>query len=157
MAIVRVAAAFPGSVHEAETCWYDVARWPAWVDGLSRVVGVEGQWPEPGSKVTWESGPAGRGTVSEQVTAYEPLAGVTLEVEDDSMSAREWIEFTPAGGAAGGEVQVEITLDYALKRRSVITPLVDLLFIRRLVATSLRKTLTQFGVELEPSRRAALE
>ena len=156
MALVRVAASFPGSVHEAETCWYDVARWPAWVDGLSRVVGVEGKWPEPGSTVTWESGPAGRGTMREQVTAHEPLTGLTLEVEDDSTSATEWIEFTPSGGAAGREVQVEITLDYALKRRSPLNALVDLLFIRRLVVTSLRATLTQFGVELDSSRRAAL-
>jgi Polyketide cyclase / dehydrase and lipid transport len=152
MASVRAADTFHGTVHEAELCWYDVSRWPAWVDGLSRVVALAGEWPQPGSIVTWESGPAGRGTVRERVTAHEPLAGVTLEVEDDSISATEWIEFTPADG----EVQVRVTLEYAIKRRSIVTPLVDALFIRRLIAASLRRTLTQFGAELESSRSAAV-
>ena len=67
--------AYPGSVHEAETCWYDTDRWPEWMDGLARVVAVEGDWPGVGSSVTWESGPAGRGRVRERVIAYEPLAG----------------------------------------------------------------------------------
>src|SRR5438270_9262902 len=57
----------PGRVYEAERCWYEVPRWPEWVDQLARVVEVRGEWPRAGSEVVWESHPAGRGTVREHV------------------------------------------------------------------------------------------
>ena len=87
---------FPGTVAEAERCWYDTARWDRWVDGLERVASVEGTWPDVGAIVTWESGPAGRGQVTERVVAYEPLSGQTLEVEDASIRGRQSVAFTPA-------------------------------------------------------------
>ena len=64
MALVRHSTTLPGSVHEAETCWYEVERWPEWVDELARVIEVNGPWPEAGAEVVWESGPAGRGRVT---------------------------------------------------------------------------------------------
>ena len=149
MGSVSVALSFPGTVHLAETCWYDTDRWPAWVDGLARVVEVQGKWPEPGSSVRWESGPAGRGRVLERVIGYEPLGGQTLEVEDDSIRGRQSVAFTPADG----NVQVELSLQYQIKRRNPVTPLVDLLFIRRAMAISLRKTLERFGAELAGTRQ----
>jgi hypothetical protein len=87
MATVITALSFPGTVHEAERCWYDASRWPAWVDGLERVVDVAGGWPAVGGLLTWNSGPAGRGRVIERVEQYEPLAGQTADVDDDSISA----------------------------------------------------------------------
>ena len=152
MATVRVTHLFDGSVHEAETCWYDVARWPDWVDGLTRVVAVEGDWPRPGAKVTWESGPAGRGRVTERVTAYEPLAGQTVAVEDDSISGTQRVVFDPAEDG----VQIELTLSYAIKRRSPLTPLVDLIFVRRPMTISLTKTLGRFGLALADSRQPSV-
>jgi hypothetical protein len=152
MGKVRVGQVFPASVHEAEACWYDVARWPAWVDGLRRVVSVARDWPRAGSDVVWESVPAGRGRVRERVVAHTPLQGQTLEVEDDSLRGRQTVAFDPAEGA----VEVTLTLDYAIKRRWLLTPLIDLLFVRRPMAGSLAKTLRGFGVELAESRQAGV-
>jgi hypothetical protein len=145
---VRASQAFPGSVHEAETCWYDTARWPDWVDELARIVDVQGDWPQPGAIVTWQSGPAGRGRVKERVTAFEPLEGCSVAVEDDSITGEQRVAFNPAEEG----VEVELALEYAIKRRSPLTPLIDWLFVRRLMATSLQKTLRGFGLALEESR-----
>src|SRR5438874_5602925 len=127
MARVGVALNFPGTVHDAETCWYDHVRWPAWVDGLERVLDVTGDWPVRGGRIVWESGPAGRGRVIESVTAHTPLAGQTVEVEDDSIAGRQSVAFTPVEDS----VEVALSLDYRIRRRSIFTPLVDALFIRR--------------------------
>jgi uncharacterized membrane protein len=138
----------PGTVHEAECCWYEVTRWPAWVDGLARVLQRSDRWPQAGSSVIWESGPAGRGRVRERVVAHEPLEGQTVEVEDDSILGRQTVTFTPA--SAG--VEVTLTLEYEVKQRSLFTRVVDLLFIRGAMERSLRATLTRFAAELEATR-----
>ena len=143
---------FPGSVHEAEDCWYDTSGWPGWVDSLARIVSVEGDWPETGATVVWESTPAGRGRVREQVIAYEALAGQTNEVEDDSIRGQQQVTFTPA--ASG--VEVELSLTYSIKRRSPITPVIDWLFVRPPMTVSLTKTLERFAVALEASRASGL-
>jgi Polyketide cyclase / dehydrase and lipid transport len=148
MARVGVALSFQGTVHEAETCWYDHGRWASWIDGFERVVEVDEHWPERGGRVVWQSGPAGRGRVTETVTAYAPLSGQSVDVEDDSIRARQSVTFAPSGD----DVQVQLSLDYEIKRRSFVTPLVDLLFIRRAMERSLRTTLTRFGVELADAR-----
>ena len=148
MATVSVTQFVDGTVHDAESCWYDTARWADWVDELARVVTVERDWPRPGATVTWESGPAGRGRVRERVIAYEPLAGQTVEVEDDSITGTQRVVFEPTGDG----VEVQLSLSYSIKRRSPVTPLVDLLFVRRPMTTSLTRTLSRFGVALAESR-----
>jgi Polyketide cyclase / dehydrase and lipid transport len=153
MASVGVTAGFTGTVHEAETCWYDNERWPAWVDGLERVVEVDPPWPERGGRIVWMSGPAGRGRVSEKVTAYTPLAGQTVDVDDDSILGRQSVSFIPRDEG----VEVRLRLEYQIKRRSIFTPLVDWLFIRRAMESSLRTTLTHFGVELADVRARSRE
>jgi uncharacterized membrane protein len=152
MARVSVALTFPGSVHEAETCWYDTARWPAWVDGLERVSEVSAAWPAAGATVTWQSGPAGRGRVTERVVTHAPLEGQTTEVDDESIHGHQSISFVPVGDG----VEVRMTLAYEIKQRSIFTPLVDALFIRRAMAASLRTTLTRFGVELDEVRASGV-
>jgi hypothetical protein len=148
MRAVRVALRFQGTVPEAERCWYDTTAWSHWIDGLDRVVAVEGGWPGPGATVIWESGPAGRGRVTEHVIAHEPLQGQTVEVQDVSIRGRQTVTFTP--GSPG--VEVALTLEYELLRRSIVSPLVDALFIRRAMAASLDATVSRFGVELEATR-----
>jgi hypothetical protein len=148
MRSVRVAQSFPGTVHEAETLWYDTARWTTWVDGLAHVERVEGEWPAAGSAVIWDSNPAGRGRVVERVVRYEPLDGQSLEVEDESIRGRQTVTFNPQGD----EVEVEVVLEYEIKQRSIFMPLVDLLFIRRAMTTSITKTFARFGVELAAAR-----
>jgi hypothetical protein len=139
---------FPASVHEAETLWYDTERWPSWIDGLERVEYVEGAWPEVGGMVTWESGPAGRGRVVERVVSFEALGGQTVEVEDNSIRGRQSVTFTPEDDG----VSVGLTLEYEIKERSPVTPLVDLLFIRSVFRNSIRTTLHRFGIELATAR-----
>jgi hypothetical protein len=150
MRAVTAAHTFPGSVHQAESLWSDTARWPSWVDGLDRVTDVDPRWPEPGATVRWESGPAGRGRVVERVVAQEPLSGQTVEVQDDSIRGRQSVAFTPAEQG----VEVTLTLEYEINKRSPLTPLVDVLFIRRAFRASLDATLRRFGLELEAARRA---
>jgi Polyketide cyclase / dehydrase and lipid transport len=148
---VRVTQKLPGTVYEIEQRWYDTSRWTAWVEGLRRVVEVAGEWPGVGSSVTWDSGPAGRGHVVERVTAHEPLAGQTVEVDDASITGRQSVAFIPVDDG----VQVELALAYELKKRSLFTPLVDALFIKRAMATSLGTTLSRFGAEVGSHRSLA--
>ncbi|HEY1522144.1 MAG TPA: SRPBCC family protein [Solirubrobacteraceae bacterium] len=137
----------PGLVYDAETCWYDVGRWPEWVDGLARIVEVRGDWPKVGSEVVWESHPAGRGTVRERVTEYGPRSGQTSDVDDDSVTARQSVSFQPLADG----VQLQLALEYSLKRRSPVSWLVDLVFIRRLMGSSLGRTLNRFQAVLSNS------
>jgi hypothetical protein len=144
MRTVRVAMQFPAAVHEAESCWYDAARWPDWVDGLDRIVALSADWPRVGATVAWESGPAGRGSVLERVVAYEPLVGQLLEVQDDSIRGRQSVAFASADGG----VEVALTLEYRITRRSLFMPVIDFLFVGRAMAASLSTTLARFGAEL---------
>lgn len=144
MRVVHASQVFEGSVREAESVWYDTARWPRWVVGLAQVQSVSGRWPEIGGQVRWESGPAGRGQVSERVVGYEPQKGQTVDVEDDSIRATQTVSFVPEGA----NVAVTLSVAYALKRRSPLMRLVDLVFIRRAMTRSLEETLSRFGAEL---------
>lgn len=150
MRMVRVSQEVHGTVAQAERCWYDTAGWPHWIDGCDRVLGVDPGWPGLGTSVVWESGPAGRGRVNEVVVAFEALEGQTLEVQDDSISGRQRVSFVPVGADA---VSVELSLSYRLRRHSIISAPVDLLFIRRAMLASLETTLRRFGAELEASQR----
>lgn len=144
MRAVTVAVTVLGTVQNAERCWYDTRRWPAWVDGLERVVEVSEGWPEVGSSVSWESVPAGRGRVVERVLSREPLEGQTVEVSDNSIRGRQAVAFTPVAGV----IEVRLTLEYGIIKRSLLTPLIDALFIRRPMETSLSTTLRRFAAEL---------
>jgi polyketide cyclase/dehydrase/lipid transport protein len=148
---VRVTQTLSGTVYEIEQRWYDTSRWAAWVEGLRRVVEVAGEWPAVGSSVTWDSGPAGRGHVVERVVAHEPLAGQTVAVDDSAITGRQSVAFVPIDDG----VEVELTLSYELKKRSLFTPLVDSLFIKRAMATSLATTLSRFGAEVGSRRSLA--
>jgi hypothetical protein len=65
-------------------------------------------------------------------------------VEDDSIRGEQTVSFTPDDAG----VVVELTLRYEIKRQSFFTPLIDFLFIRRAMATSLNTTLVRFSAEL---------
>jgi hypothetical protein len=145
MRTVRVARTFAASIAEAEAHWYDTGRWTDWVDGLERVVAVEDGWPGVGATVSWQSGPAGRGSVTERVLVHEPLQGQAVEVRDDAIRGEQTIAFTPEPPG----VRVELSLAYEFRRRSPVTPVIDMLFIRRAMTISLEQTLSRFGVSLE--------
>jgi hypothetical protein len=82
--------------------------------------------------------------VVERVTAYENETGQVLEVSDDSLTGRQSVSFA----AAGDGVEVVLALEYRITKRSLVTPVVDLLFVRRAMAASLERTLARFGAAL---------
>jgi len=149
MATVRAVQSVPGLASDAEALWYDPQRWPAWVDGFGHVVKLEGEWPAPGARAVWNSRPGGRGRVVERVTAFEARAGQTLAVEDEKLSGTQRVAFEP--GSDGVEVALE--LEYELKGANAFTPLADVLFIRRALRESLKRSLLRFARE----RRADME
>ncbi len=132
-----------GRAAEAEALWYDPHRWSSWVDGFGHVIKLEGDWPEGGARLVWASPPGGRGLVHERVVAYESRTGQTLEVEDETMTGRQTVSFTPGLE----ETEVKLTLEYEIKDRNVLTPIVDLLFVRRAMTDALRRTLRRFANE----------
>ena len=132
-------------VSAAEALWYDTSRWPVFVDGLGHVSKVEGDWPREGARVTWESVPAGRGRVVEIVTSYEVRVGQTVQVEDAQITGTQVVTFAPLGD---GRSRMALELAWKHKFGTVMTPLVDLLFVRRAFADALRRTLSRFSREV---------
>ena len=86
--------------------------------------------------------------MSERVIDHEPLQGLTLQVQDESISARQSVTFTPVDAG----VTVELKLDYEISKRSIVTGVIDLLFIRRAMERSITTTLARFGAELAERR-----
>jgi hypothetical protein len=128
----------------AEELWYDTQRWPTFIDGLGHVAKVEGDWPRDG-RVVWDARPGGRGRVVERVRAYQARAGQTVEVEDDKVLGTQRVEFHPTERGC----RVALELEYHVKQRRPLMPLVDLLFIRRPMTDSLKRTLTRLRREVE--------
>lgn len=137
---VSASTVVPGRVFEAEELWYDSHRWAAWIDGFGHVAKLEGEWPQVGARLLWDSRPKGRGRVAERVAAYEPRSGQTLDVEDSRLFGTQTVVFEPEGD----QVRVNLTLEYRLKSAN---PIVDLLFIRRALRDSLQRTVDRFGHE----------
>jgi hypothetical protein len=133
----------PGRAAEAEALWYDPHRWQSWVDGFGHVLSLSEDWPRRGAELVWQSPPGGRGRVTERVVAYEMRTGQTLEVEDATMSGRQSVKFEPGTDS----VEVTLTLDYRIKDRTALTPVVDVLFVRRAMNDALRRTVTRFANE----------
>jgi hypothetical protein len=132
----------PGRISDAEGLWYDLDRWPAFVDGFSHVVDRDGEWPRSG-RIVWHSRPQGRGRVIERVARYEARVGQTVEVEDEKLSGTQTVAFE----AADDGTRVTLRLEYGIKDRNALTPFVDALFIRRAVRDSLQRTLDRFARE----------
>jgi hypothetical protein len=132
----------PGRAADAEALWYDPMRWAAWLDGFGHARQVPDEWPARGT-LLWNSRPGGRGRVLEEVVAYEPRTGQTLRVEDERLRGTQRVEFRPASD----HVTVRLELDYELKQRTPLTPLVDRLFVRRELTASLQRSLAAFARE----------
>ena len=149
MTAVRRTIEVAGTVGAAEALWYDVDRWPAWVDGFGSLVERRDPWPRTGGEVAWRSGPYGRGSVTERASWFGAGEGQTVDFEDDRMTGRQSVAFTPA--ESGGGTSVTLSFDYAIKQARPGMFIVDLLFIRRAVGDSLRRTLEAFAAELAPA------
>jgi hypothetical protein len=144
MGHVAVSRDVHGPLGAVERLWYDTSRWPSFIDGFGHLVKVEGDWPEAGACVVWDSTAAGRGRVVERVIEHAPGGGQSLEVEDPRLRGTQRIRFERLEDG----IMVGLDLEYELKQRTPLQPLVDVLFIRRALRDSLRRTLARFAYEL---------
>ena len=142
---MTAAATVPLEPRRALALWSDVRRWPTFVDGLTRVGEPSANWPEPGSKVVWESGPGGRGRVTEKVVECSHARFAT-ELFEQRLRGRQTAEFGPAGE---GGARVVLALDYELARGCPLGLVTDALFTRRALRDALVRTLRRFAVEAE--------
>lgn len=150
---VGASVELPGTrIAEAEELWYDLRRWPAFVEGFKHVVRTQGDWPRAGSELLWESVPAGRGQVRERVIAFTQREGQRAEIRDPRVSGLQEVSFEATGS---GSVVVTLTLEYELARPGPLGQLTDLFFIRRAQQDALRRTLLRFARELETDRELA--
>jgi hypothetical protein len=161
MGVARARGVVERPPDEALERYVDVGRWSAFVDGFARVLGVSSSWPVEGSEVTWQSTPEGRGRVREGVVTYEappPAPDVApqsspgrlvTEVTDDSLTGTQTATFSPEGEGT----LVDLALEYELTERGALTGLTDLLFIRRAIRDSLRRTLRRFAAEVSDEPR----
>lgn len=127
----------------AAELWTDLQRWPTFIEGFARVVETRGDWPKEGSRLVWESIPSGRGRVTERVREREDGVLVT-DVFEKALAGTQTVRFGPAEG--GGSI-VELELDYRLTREGPLSWLTNVLFIRRALTASLRRTLRRFATE----------
>jgi hypothetical protein len=148
----RAATRLPGRVGEAEALWYDRSRWAGWIDGFAAIRSEEGRWPEPGSAIVWDSRPQGRGRVVERVASYEPRRGQVLEVEDSQLRGTQTVAWEPRDDES---FDMSLELVYELKAGGPMRAVTDLLFIRRALTDSLRRTLDRFAAELATERELA--
>ena len=140
MPVVRNAGELTAPVPLAARLWTDVSRWPTFIDGFSHVVDIDDTWPEPGAKLVWQSGPAGRGRVTERVLERGEEHFVT-EVFDEQMHARQSVFFEPE--------RVVMELDYELANPGPLSKITDVLFIRRSLSMALERTIRRFSTEAE--------
>ncbi len=149
MGTVAARQLLPGaSVDEAARLWFDLTRWPSFVDGFGTMALWHGEWPQPDARIVWDSLRNGRGRVVEQVTDFEPGVTHLVRIEDPQLRGTQRARFSAYDG--GCEISVE--LDYALKQPGIGGRLTDVLFVRRAVGDGLRRTLRRFAVELAADR-----
>jgi len=137
-------AALPLAPPDALRLWADVERWPSFVEGFARRLQLTENWPEPGSRIVWESTPDGRGRVTEAVTENEPDRFST-QVYEAALVGTQTFRTLPADGGS----EVELSLEYELSRYGPLRGIADAIFIRRALRDSLRRTLYRFGLEAE--------
>ena len=144
MRTARAEAEVPLAPEAALRLWTDVSRWPSFVEGFARVLELDPQWPAEGSRAIWESVPAGRGRVTEKVADGAPGRFATLVFEDRLAGRQTFRAIESEGGA-----RVELSLEYTLTKYGPLGAVADVIFIRRALRDSLRRTIERFGVEAE--------
>jgi hypothetical protein len=140
----RAEAEVPLAPEAALRLWTDVSRWPSFVEGFARVLELDPQWPAEGSRAIWESVPAGRGRVTEKVADGAPGRFATLVFEDRLAGRQTFRAIESEGGA-----RVELSLEYTLTKYGPLGAVADVIFIRRALRDSLRRTIERYGVEAQ--------
>jgi hypothetical protein len=142
MAVVQESAVVPLAPAAAERLWADTSRWPVFVDGFKRVVEEDPRWPDVGAKIVWESGPAGRGRVTERVVA-NAAGHFATEVFEEQLTGTQTVRCEPDPDGAA----VQIALDYRLQKGGPLRAVADAIFIRRAISDALGRTLRRFATE----------
>ncbi|MGH2714711.1 MAG: SRPBCC family protein [Thermoleophilaceae bacterium] len=125
--------------------WSDVERWPSFVEGFARTLESAPEWPAAGARVVWESTPAGRGRVTEKVAEGEGPDRFVTTVFEERLHGTQ--TFRVVESEAGS--RAELSLEYTLTKYGPLSAVADVIFIRRAIRDSLRRTLTRFAVEAE--------
>jgi hypothetical protein len=125
--------------------WTDVSRWPSFVEGFARVIELDPGWPAQDSRLVWESIPAGRGRVTEKVVDSGGSDRFATMVFEDRLAGRQTFRAVESEGGS----RVELSLEYTLTSYGPLGPLADVIFIRRALRDSLRRTIARFRVEAE--------
>jgi Polyketide cyclase / dehydrase and lipid transport len=131
--------------------WSDVERWPSFVEGFARRLELREPWPEPGGRVVWESTPDGRGRVTETVVSSTPDR-FSVQVFEKALAGVQTLRVVPANDSGEGS-EAELSLEYDLTRYGPLSGLADVLFIRRALRDSLRRTLYRFSIEAAEEAR----
>lgn len=134
----------PISPEEAVDLWRDMRRWPSFVEGFARVIEPPRGWPDPGAKVVWESGPEGRGRVTEKVVSSSARSFATRVAEERLLGTQTFRAEPAEDGAV-----IAIELEYELTSQSPLRGVTDALFIRRALRDALGRTLRRFRVEAQ--------
>jgi Polyketide cyclase / dehydrase and lipid transport len=129
---------------DALALWCDVTRWATFVEGFAQVLEHDADWPAEGTRVVWQSVPAGRGRVTEKVVEAGSDRVATM-VFEDRLAGRQAFQVEPAEPGA----RVELSLEYTLTKYGPFGAVADAIFIRRAIRDSLRRTLFRFSVEAE--------
>lgn len=155
MRTVAARQLLPGAtVDEVARLWFDLTRWSSIVDGFASLSRSEGDWPQAGARIVWDSLRNGRGRVVERVLEYEPGAAQLVAVEDPQLTGTQRVTFR----AVNGGCEAGLELAYELKRGAGLgAALTDMFFVRRALGDALRRTLRRLAVELQADREMADE
>jgi Polyketide cyclase / dehydrase and lipid transport len=125
--------------------WTDVDRWPSFVEGFARPVDRSPEWPHAGARLVWESSPAGRGRVTEKVVEAEGPDRFVTQVFEERLHGVQTFRVVESEGGS----RAELALEYELTKYGPLSAVADVIFIRRAIRDSLRRTLSRFAVEAE--------
>jgi hypothetical protein len=140
----RAATVVPLAPEGALALWTNVDRWAAFIEGFARTLEQSPEWPAKGARVVWESGPGGRGRVTEKVLEHG-TGRFETRVNEEAFHGHQALSVSE--DAEGS--RVELTLEYELTKYGPLRAVADVLFIRRALRDALRRTLRRFAVEAE--------
>ena len=145
MRVARAQADLVLTPEAALRLWTDVDRWPSFVEGFARPVDRSPDWPHAGARLVWESSPAGRGRVTEKVVEAEGPDRFVTQVFEERLHGVQTFRVVESEGGS----RAELALEYELTKYGPLSAVADVIFIRRAIRDSLRRTLSRFAVEAE--------
>ena len=140
MGTVSAEARVPLPPDKALELWTRTGRWATFVEGFVRVVERDDAWPGEGGKIVWETGPQGRGRVTEKVVDRGPGL-LSARVYEDRLHGVQTARFA--------DERFLLTLEYELTGGGPLKAVTDALFIRRALRDMLRRTVHRFAIEAE--------